>query len=73
VNPALFTCVNADSCELLHFTLPYDAASTDSWIGRAVEVIAATRQGELLPRFTANSDDWRCRICGHRERCWKSP
>jgi hypothetical protein len=46
VNPALFTCVNADSCELLHFTLPYDAASTDSWIGRAAEVIAATRQGE---------------------------
>jgi hypothetical protein len=72
LNPALFTCVNADSCELLHFTLPYDAAATSSWIGRAAEVIAATRKGELLPRFTTNSDDWRCRICGHRERCWRS-
>jgi hypothetical protein len=24
-NPALITCVNADSCEVLHFTLPFDS------------------------------------------------
>jgi hypothetical protein len=73
MNPALFICVNADTCELLHFTLPHDAAEARRWIDRAAEVIAATRKGELLPRHTTDPNDWRCRICGHRERCWKSP
>jgi hypothetical protein len=70
-NPALFTCVNADTCELLHFTLPFDAATADLWIARAQNIIDATRKGELLPRFTDNPEDWRCKICGHRERCWR--
>ena len=72
-NPALFTCVNADNCEFLHFTVPFEAKVADLWTGRAADIIAATKKGELLPRFTDNSDDWRCRICGHRERCWKLP
>ena len=38
---------------------------------RAVAVIEATRVGELLPRISDDASDWRCKICGHRERCWK--
>jgi hypothetical protein len=72
-NAALVTCVNADTCELLHFTLPFDQATAELWTARAADIIAATRKGDLLPRFTSNSNDWRCRICGHRERCWRSP
>jgi hypothetical protein len=72
-NPALFTVVNADTCELLHLALPFHAALTELWVERAGEIIAATRKGELLPRFTDNPGDWRCQICGHRERCWKHP
>jgi hypothetical protein len=70
-NAALVTCVNADTCELLHFTLPFDPATAELWTARAADIIAATRKGDLLPRFTSNSNDWRCRICGHHERCWR--
>jgi hypothetical protein len=70
-NPAIFTVVNADTCERLHLLIPYDAGLARATIMRAETVIAATRAGELLPRFTTNSDNWRCRLCGHKERCWK--
>jgi hypothetical protein len=68
--PALFSVVNADSCERLHFLVPFDAERAQAWSDRAVVVIEATRAGELLPRITDNPDDWRCKICSHRERCW---
>ena len=49
--------------------------STPSWhrpySDRAVMVIEATRAGELLPRVTDDPDDWRCKMCSHRERCWR--
>jgi hypothetical protein len=70
-NPAIFTAVNADTCERLHLLIPYDADMTRATIMRAETVIAATRAGELLPRFTADQKNWRCRLCGHRERCWR--
>jgi len=70
-NPALFTVVNADNCERLHFTVPFDAQLAQLTSDRAVTIITATRAGELLPRVTENPNDWRCKICAHRERCWR--
>jgi hypothetical protein len=70
-NPALFTAVNADSCELLHFIQPFNAERAQQWSDRAAMIIAATRAGELLPRFTDDPTDWRCRMCSQRERCWR--
>jgi hypothetical protein len=69
-NPALVTVTNADSCERLHLLLPFNTERAQAWSDRAVTVIEATRAGELLPRFTDNAEDWRCRFCGHRQRCW---
>jgi hypothetical protein len=69
-NPALFSVTNADTCERLHFLVPFDPVLAQSTSDRAVMVIEATRAGELLPRVTEDADDWRCRLCGHRERCW---
>jgi hypothetical protein len=69
-NPALITCVNADTCEVLHLTLPFDARRAEEAIERAQMIIAATKVGELLERFTNDPDDWRCKICSHRGRCW---
>ena len=34
-------------------------------------IIEATRAGELLPRAYDDPQDWRCRICSHKERCWR--
>jgi hypothetical protein len=69
-NPALVTCINADTCEVLHLTLPFDGMRARAAIERAEAIVAATRVGELLPRFTNNPSDWRCSICAHRQRCW---
>lgn len=70
-NPALFSAVNADTCERLHFLVPFDAQLAQTMSDRAVAVIEATRAGELLPRITNDAGDWRCKICSHRERCWR--
>ena len=69
-NPALFSVVNADTCERLHFLVPFDAELAQAISDRAVMVIEATRAGELLPRITDDPNDWRCKMCSHRERCW---
>jgi hypothetical protein len=70
-NPALFTVLNADTCERLHFLVPFDAALAQAMSDRAVTVIEATKAGELLPRIADDPSDWRCKMCGHRERCWR--
>jgi hypothetical protein len=70
-NAALFTVLNADDCMRLHFLVPFDARLAQAISDRAVTVIEATRAGELLPRISNDSDDWRCRMCSHRARCWK--
>jgi hypothetical protein len=70
-NPALFTATNADSCELLHFFVPFNAERAQLWSDRAVIIIEATRANELLPRGYDDPKDWHCRMCPHVERCWK--
>jgi hypothetical protein len=70
-NPALFTVTNADTCEWLHFFVPFDAERAQFWSDRAVYIIEATRAGELLPRAFDDPADWRCRMCPHKERCWR--
>jgi hypothetical protein len=69
-NAALFTVLNADTCERLHFLVPFDAQLAQLTSDRAVTIIQATRAGELLSRISEDSEDWRCRMCSHRERCW---
>jgi hypothetical protein len=68
---ALFTATNADTCERQHLLLPFDPVRAQEASDRAVAVIEATRAGELLPRLSDDAGDWRCKMCGHRERCWK--
>lgn len=70
-NPALFTATNADTCEWLHFPVPFNAERAQFWSDRAVNIIEATRAGELLPRAFDDPNDWRCKMCSHKERCWR--
>jgi hypothetical protein len=70
-NPALFTAVNSDNCEILHLLVPFDGEAAQAASDRAVSVIKATQAHELLPRITEKGPtDWRCKMCSHRERCW---
>jgi hypothetical protein len=70
-HPAIFTVINADTCERVHVLVPFNSDRANLWIERAKTIITATAAGELLPRFTDNADNWKCRFCGHRERCWR--
>jgi len=69
-HPTLFTALNSDTCELLHILVPFDAEAAQAASDRAVRIVEATIAHELLPRVSDNADDWRCRFCGHKERCW---
>jgi hypothetical protein len=69
LNPALVSVTNADTSERLHFTVPFDARRAQEASDRAVRVIEATRAGELLPRLDPACEDFRCKMCSHRERC----
>jgi hypothetical protein len=68
-NPALMTIVNSDTCERLHFRVEFDARLAQETIDRAVNVIRATRAGELLSRLDPELKDFRCQMCSHRDRC----
>ena len=70
-NPALFTAVNVDSCEQLHFWVPFSAERAQLWSDRAANIIAATRAGEVLPRAYSDRDKFPCKICPHVDRCWR--
>lgn len=69
-NPAMFTAVNSDNCEILHLEVPFDPEAAQAASDRAVLVIKATRAGELLERIARAPTDWRCKVCSHKERCW---
>ena len=71
-NPALFTVTNADSCERLHFNVPFNAQLAQIYSERAAQVITTTNAGKLLPRIATDPDDWHCRSCGHQRRCWRT-
>jgi hypothetical protein len=70
-NPALFSAVNSDNCEILHLLVPFNGEAAQAASDRAVSVIKATKAGELLPRITEKGPtDWRCKVCSHKDRCW---
>ncbi len=69
-NPALFTVANANTCDLLHLLVEFDAAAAQAASDRAVLIIRATMAGELLDRISDNPDSWYCKMCQWRQRCW---
>ena len=46
-NPALMTIVNSDTCERLHFTVPFDPRLAQETIDRAVDLVRATRDASV--------------------------
>ena len=70
--PAVFTATCADTCERLHILVPFDAELVAATVQRVELIVNATRAGELLPRMTDDPNNWKCRLCGHRERCWRT-
>lgn len=69
-NPALFTAINKDTAEI-HFELvPFDLALAQKSSDRAVMILKATENQELLPRISNDSSYFECRFCPWQQRCW---
>ena len=69
--PALFTARNRDTQELYHEAVPFDAALAQCMSDRALQILEATKAGELLPRVAENPSYFRCRWCEFAKRCWQ--
>ncbi len=69
--PALFTARNRDTQQLYHEVVPFDSALAQRMSDRAVQILEATKAGELLPRIAGNPSYFQCRWCDFAERCWK--
>ena len=69
-NPALFTAINADTMEMYHELVPFDAVNAQECSDRGVQVLKACDAGQLLPRITRERDHFECKMCSFYERCW---
>ena len=70
-HPALFTAINADSMAIYAEWVPFDGALAQRLSDKAVNIIAATDAGELLPRGFTDATHFECRFCGWQDRCWE--
>ena len=55
-NPALFTVVNKNNCEIYYELVPFDKVLAQKTSDKAVEILTAVKHNEILPRVAANSD-----------------
>jgi len=66
----LFTAVNADTMELQHFLIEFDAKEFEMMKSKVSRVFTATKLGELLPRCTTDPAFYVCVYCPFRKPCW---
>jgi hypothetical protein len=69
-NPCLFSVLNKDNSELYHELIPFDAEAAQRYSDRAVQIIKATENNELLPCISNDSSFYRCKMCGFRGHCF---
>jgi hypothetical protein len=69
-NPCVFTALNKDTSELYHELIPFDAEAAQRYSDRAVQIIKATENNELLPCISNDSAFYRCKMCGFRGYCF---
>jgi hypothetical protein len=70
-NPSVFTALNKDTSELYHELIAFDAEAAQRYSDRAVQIIKASENNELLPCISNDSSFYRCKMCGFRSQCFK--
>jgi hypothetical protein len=68
-NPCLFTAVNKNTSELYFELIPFDAEAAQRYSDRAVNVIKATENNELLPKISNDPSFYKCKMCEFRGEC----
>jgi hypothetical protein len=70
-NPCLLTALNKDTSELYHELIPFDAEVAQRYSDRAVQIIKASENNEIMPCVSADSSFYRCKMCGFRDECFR--
>lgn len=68
----LFTAINADTMEIYHELVPYDALEADLCYARVGTVIRAADAGQLVQRCTMDRNFYICKWCDFSADCWRS-
>lgn len=68
-NPAWFTAINKDTCEIYHELIPFDGSVAQRDYDSAVKLIEQAEKFELLERPYVNGF-YKCRFCSWKEKCW---
>jgi hypothetical protein len=69
-NPCVFTALNKDTSELYFELIPFDAECAQRYSDRAVQIIKASENDELLPCISSDSSFFKCKMCGFRKQCF---
>ena len=67
----LFTALNKDSSELYFEIISFDSETAQKYSDRAVNILKACENNELLPRIAVDSAFFKCKMCPFYEICWK--
>ena len=70
-NPALFTVINKNTCEIYFELVPFNLNLAQRTSDKAVDILNASKNNDLLPRIAANSDYYACKFCEFKVSCWK--
>ena len=69
-NPALFTVVNKNTSEVYYELVPYDQELAQKASDKAVNILTASKVGDILPRIAKSKDFFLCKFCEYRNTCW---
>jgi len=70
-HPALFTVVNKNTSEIYYELVEFDKHLAQTASDRAVNILTASKAGDILPRVANSKDFYLCKFCEFRETCWK--
>ena len=70
-HPALFTVVNKNTSEVYYELVPYNQELAQAASDKAVNILTASKVGDILPRVAQSKDFFLCKFCEFRETCWR--
>lgn len=67
----LFSMLNLDNMDYYWELIAFDGAVAQQLTDRAVRILES-QSPEEMPRITADPNDFRCKFCDYKDRCWSS-
>lgn len=68
----IFTALNKDTSELYFEKIDFDSETAQKYSDRAVDILKACENNELLPRLASDSSFFKCKMCAFYSECWKN-